>query len=158
MVPSLFRAATTVAALLCSIVCADAQIAGVITREEILATGQEWREKYDRYEPEADMLDALKAKLGADTKIDVYLGLWCPDSRNHVPPFVKIMDRLRTGIAVRYFNLPKKKDKDAKYFVEELKVERVPTFILYRNGTEIGRIVENPKIGMIEDLMEIVFK
>jgi len=34
----------------------------------------------------------------------------------------------------------------------------VPTFIFYRGGGEIGRIVENPKAGMIEDFMEIVFR
>jgi len=28
----------------------------------------------------------------------------------------------------------------------------VPTFVVYRNGREIGRIVENPKVGMLEDL------
>jgi len=38
-----------------------------------------------------------------------------------------------------------------------LKVERVPTFIFFRDGREIGRIVENPKTGMVEDFMEILF-
>jgi len=41
--------------------------------------------------------------------------------------------------------------------VEELKVERVPTFIFYRAGTEIGRIVENPTRGILEDFLAIVF-
>jgi len=155
---SLFRAVVTGAALLISFVAVSGPISDEITKEKILATGPEWQERYDKYQPEADMVDALKTKLGADMRIDVYLGLWCPDSRNNVPPFIKIIDRLGTGVPVRYYNEPRKASKEVKYFVEELKVERVPTFIFYKEGKEIGRIIENPKLGMIEDIMEIVFK
>jgi len=154
----LFWAAAAGAALLFPLVSAGGQTAEEITKEKILATGQEWQEKHDKYEPEADIVDALKTKLGSNLKIDVYLGLWCPDSRNNVPPFIKILDRLGTGVTVRYFNVPRKASKDIKYYVEELKVDRVPTFIFYRDAKEIGRIVENPKTGLIEDFMEIVLK
>ncbi len=129
-----------------------------ITKAQILAAGSEWREKYDQYDPPGDMVDALKSKLVGEVKIDIYLGLWCPDSRHNVPPFIKIMDRAETTIPIRYFDVPKKADKEAPYFVDELKVARVPTFIFYRNGQEIGRIVENPKTGLIEDMMEIFFR
>jgi hypothetical protein len=137
-------------------VSASGQTAEEISRGKILATGREWQEKHDKYEPEADIVDALKAKLGSNLRIDVYLGLWCPDSLNNVPPFIKILDCLGTAVPVRYFNLPRKTSKDIKYYVEELKVERVPTFIFYRDAKEIGRIIENPKTGLIEDFMEIV--
>jgi hypothetical protein len=129
-----------------------------ITREKILATGQEWQERHSGYEPPADMIEALKTKFGAGMKIDVYLGLWCPDSRHNVPLFIKVLDLTGSGVPVRYVDLPRKADKDIKYFVEDLKVERVPTFILYRDGEEIGRIIEKPTTGMIEDIMEIVFR
>ena len=147
-----------VAALLVSLLAIGGFAAEEVTRDKILSTGKEWQEKYDQYQPEADMVEALKAKLTADTKIDVYLGLWCSDSRNNVPPFIKILDRLGSAVPVRYLDVPRKAGKEVKYFVEELRVERVPTFILDRGGKEIGRIVENPKLGLLEDLMEIVFK
>jgi hypothetical protein len=155
---SFLTAIVTGAALLMPFIAFSGQTPEEITKEKILATGPEWQEKYDKYQPEADMVEALKAKLGADMRIDVYLGLWCPDSRNNVPPFIKIIDRLGTGIPVRYFSEPRKASKDVKYFVEELKVERVPTFVFYKDGKEIGRIIENPKLSLIEDIMEIVFK
>jgi Thioredoxin len=129
-----------------------------LTKDKILATGHEWQQKYDEYQPPVDMVDALKTRLGADVRIDVYLGIWCPDSRNNVPPFIKTLDLAAGQAAVRYIGVPKKASKDLKYFVEEFQIERVPTFIVYRAGKEIGRIVENPKTGIIEDLMEIVFK
>jgi hypothetical protein len=34
----------------------------------------------------------------------------------------------------------------------------VPAYIFRREGEEIGRIVENPKTGRLEDMMDIFFK
>lgn len=149
--------ASAAAVLLFPLFPAGGQAAEEITKEKILAAGQEWQQKYDQYQPAPDMLEAVKSKLGAGLRVDVYLGLWCPDSLNNLPPFIKIVDRLGPGVTVRYFALPRKADKAIQYFVEEQKVERVPTFIFYRGGKEIGRITENPKAGMLEDFMDIVF-
>ena len=145
------------AALLLPIVSIGRQKPEEITRDMIFANPQ-WQEKYDKYNPAADMIDALKAKLGTDMKIDVYLGLWCPDSCNNVPPFIKILDIAASNVPVRYFGLPRKASRDVKYYFEEMQVERVPTFIFYRGGKEIGRIIENPKTGMLEDMLDIVLK
>jgi hypothetical protein len=128
-----------------------------VTVDKILATGPEWQEKFEKFQPESDMIEALKSKLDTGTKIDVYLGLWCKDSRNNVPLFIKIMKLAGGSSTVRYFDLAKKENKETPFFVEELQVDKVPTFIVFRNGAEIGRITENPKVGMLEDLMEIVF-
>lgn len=155
---NLFIAVAMGVVLLFPLVSIGRQAAEEITREKILANGQEWKDKYDKYEPPADMLNDLKGMLGSNMKIDVYLGLWCPDSRNNVPPFIKILDRLGARIPVRYFGVPRKASRDVKYYVEEMDVEKVPTFIVYRDGKEIGRIVENPKANMLVDFMDIVAK
>ena len=154
---SLFTVIATGTAILLPLISVFGQTAHEITRDEILATGGEWKEKYDQYDPVADMVDALKAKLVGDVRIDVYLGLWCPDSRNNVPLFIKIMDRAGTAVPVRYFDVPKKANKEILFFIDEFKVRLIPTFIFYRDDKEIDRIVENPKAGMIEDTMEIFF-
>ena len=145
------------AALLLPILSARRQKADEVNRDAIFANPQ-WQEKYDKYEPQRDMIDALKPKLGNDMKIDVYLGLWCPDSRNNVPPFIMILDVAGSNVPVRYFAVPRKPSRDVKYYVEEMQVERVPTFIFYRGGKEIGRIIENPKTGMLEDMLDVVMK
>lgn len=142
-------------ALLVPMLSVGLQKADEINRDAILANPQ-CQQNYDKYEPDREIVEALKPKLGSEMKIDVYLGLWCPDSRNHVPPFIKILDVAGSGAAVRYFGVPKKPTRDTKYYVKEMKVERVPTFIIYRGGNEIGRIVEKPKSGMLEDMLDIV--
>ncbi len=128
-----------------------------LTKEKILATGKDWQDKYDKFQPPADMVEAMKAKFGGGMRIDVYLGLWCPDSRNNVPLFLKLLDSLGATVPVRYFGVPRKA-RDVKYYVEEFNVEKVPSFIFYRDDKEIGRIIENPKTGIAEDTFDIVMK
>lgn len=128
-----------------------------IDKNKILATGQEWKDNYMRYRVDESLLDTLKAKIGDDLKIDVYLGTWCSDSLNNVPKFIKIIEAAAENLPVNYYNVKRKPSSDVKYYVEDLKVERVPTFIFYRDDKEIGRIVENPKNSLIEDFLEIIF-
>jgi hypothetical protein len=153
-----FRAIVAGLALLSSGLALYGGAGEEITRAAILAASPEWQENYDHYEPPADMVESLKKQRAADLKIVVYLGLWCPDSGNNVPKFIKILDLVAAPWPVRYFSVGRKASGDVQYFVEDLKVERVPTFIVYKGGREIGRIVENPRVGMIEDLQEIVLR
>ncbi len=109
------------------------------------------------YRIDESFLETLKAKIGDNLKIDVYLGTWCSDSLNNVPKFINIIEAVEEdNLPINYYNVDRKPSKDVKYYVEDLKVERVPTFIFYRNGKEIGRIVENPKNSLIEDFLEII--
>jgi hypothetical protein len=129
-----------------------------IDKNQILKTGQEWKDIYVNYRMDDSFLETLKVKIGDNLKIDVYLGTWCSDSLNNVPKFIKIIDTVdKDNLPVNYYNVKRKPSSDVKYFVEDLKVERVPTFIFYRDGKEIGRIVENPKNSLIEDFLEIIF-
>jgi hypothetical protein len=126
-----------------------------ITRDSVLNAGDVWKENYVGYQVDESLMDTLKSKIGDDLKIVVYLGLWCKDSVNNVPKFIKIIDLLENEkIAIDYFNVERADKRDGKYFVTELKVERVPTFIFYRNGKETGRIIEHPVKSMAEDFLD----
>ena len=127
-----------------------------ISRDGILAAGPEWRENYDRFQPRSELIEALRSKLGRGLRIEVYLGLWCPDSQNHVPPFVKILDAVGEPVAVRYFSVWKKASPKIHYYVDKARVEKVPTFVFFRDEREIGRIVENPKVGLCEDMLAVL--
>jgi hypothetical protein len=141
-----------------SILCMAEVPVNEISREKVLTRGPEWQEKYDGYTPDPKHIKALKDLLGEGLRIDVYLGLWCPDSENNVPPFLKILDAAEMPVSVRLFRVERKPVKSIKYFVDKFQVERVPTFIFYRGDTEIGRIVENPKTGLAEDMISILGK
>lgn len=128
-----------------------------ITRDQILSAGEDWQSNYDAYEIDGAILEKIKSALDEGLRIKVYLGLWCRDSVNNVPKFIKIIDALEAeNLTVNYFTVERSDKQGTQYFVSDLKVERVPTFIFYRDGTEIGRIIENPVKSMIEDFLNIL--
>ena len=128
-----------------------------IDRSEILLD-PEWKKIYADYVPDSERIAALK-NMAAEVTIDVYLGLWCGDSKEHVPVFLKIVDALDTaGLQVRWYGVGRKADPEQKYYVEEREVERVPTFIICSGGEEKGRIVETPKLSILEDMLAIILQ
>jgi hypothetical protein len=151
-IPRVFAAAL----LLVSIFClADVPIIE-ISREKVLSAGPEWLANYETHKPDPGQIQALKSKLGEQLRVDIYLGLWCSDSKNNVPPFIKILDTTGISVPMRFFNVQRKPVKTIRFFSDLFQVERVPTFIFYRGESEIGRIVENPKASLIEDMIGIL--
>jgi len=127
-----------------------------VNRADILLN-PEWKKIYDAYVPDAQLIENLRNKA-PELKADVYFAYWCDDSKNHVPVFLKILDVINVPeFKVNFYEVEKKANADQKYFVEDMMVEKVPTFIFYANGFEMGRIVENPRNTLLQDMMLIVF-
>jgi hypothetical protein len=117
----------------------------------------EWKQIYETYVPDAAVIDSLRGRV-AGFRADVYFGSWCDDSKNHVPVFLKIVDSLNVPeFTVNFFEVDKKSASGQKYYAPEALVEKVPTFIFYRQDSESGRIVENPKDSILMDMMLILF-
>jgi hypothetical protein len=117
----------------------------------------EWKKIYDEYTPDAALIENLKSKA-PELKADVYFGYWCDDSKKNVPVFLKIIDTLNVPeFKVNFYEVEKKLTTDQKYYVEDMMVEKVPTFIFYLNDSEMGRIIENPKDSILQDMMQMVF-
>lgn len=113
----------------------------------------------DAYTPKSETISKLRSQLPEYT-ISLFMGTWCGDSKREVPRFYKILkdaefplDRL-TSIAV---SREKETYKQSPGGEEEgLDIHRVPTIILYRDGEEINRIVERPRVSLEEDLVKII--
>ncbi|MEN8222781.1 MAG: thioredoxin family protein [Acidobacteriota bacterium] len=116
-----------------------------------------WKQIYDEYSFDPGIIEILKSKADKFTSVDIYFAFWCGDSETNVPPLMRILDEIgKTGIKVNYFIVNRKKPGD-KYYFEKLKVERIPAFIFFKDNRETGRIIENPKKTLEEDLLEILF-
>jgi thiol-disulfide isomerase/thioredoxin len=114
-----------------------------------------FEEGYQEYEVNKKHLKQLKP-LAEDLEVKVFLGTWCPDSKEHVPHFVKIADQLSLpSSAIQFYGLDKEKkmpsDKE-----EEYDIAYVPTFILKKNGKTIGRIVESPDQSLERDMLDLL--
>ena len=136
--------------------CAWAWTQTPVDRSAILQD-PEWKKAYDEYVPDAALIENLRSKA-PELKADVYLAFWCDDSKVHVPVFLKILDAVNVPeFKVNFFAVERKAAPEQKYYVADLEIEKVPTFIFYANDFEMGRIVENPKNSILQDMMIIVF-
>ncbi|MCF8240430.1 MAG: thioredoxin family protein [Melioribacteraceae bacterium] len=111
----------------------------------------------DLYEVDSAITECSWDKL-KDTQITIVMGTWCSDSRREVPRFYKILDYLDyPSEKITLINVDRNKVGLADE-VKDLQIEFVPTFIIYSNEDELGRIIETPMETLERDLCEILKK
>ena len=118
---------------------------------------QEWYNyEYEEYSPEQSVIEKLKKYINDVLRIKIVMGSWCSDSQREVPRFHRIMDE--AGIPDEKVELISvNRDKVVPGIdISALKIERVPTFIVYDGIKELGRIIETPAETLEEDLLMIL--
>ena len=105
--------------------------------------------QYDAYHPDLNEFDSANLK---QISIKIFMGTWCHDSKREVPRLYKILDELYYDYE-NFEIIGLTKDKKG-YFQDyaSFGITNTPTIIFYRNDLEIGRIIEEPK-GSLEDQM-----
>ncbi len=131
-------------------------LVGLCTRENFTKdTSFSWWffAEYDYYQPE----DSIIKLINLDSiKIVLVLGTWCSDSRREVPYFYKILDQLKFDEKnLTVFCVDRKKQAEG-YDIDQFIIERVPTFIFYKNDSELGRIIETPTETLERDMLKII--
>ena len=48
------------------------------------------------------------------------------------------------------------REKQSSVDLSQLNIEYVPTFIVFYKGKELGRIIENPRISLEADLLQLL--
>ena len=129
---------------------------GKISRDQLFFDFPEWRNEYDNYSPEENVINELK-KADIYDEIFLFLGTWCQDSQREVPRLFKILDQIGTGaeekIKIWAVDRAKKLADDSTDMYD---INFVPTIIFFKNGREIGRIVENPEQRLEDDILNIL--
>ena len=107
------------------------------------------------YEPDPEKIDELEGLLeGVD--ITLFMGTWCEDSQREVPRFVKILEEAGyPADEVELITMTREKNTPQGY-EKGFGIINVPTFIFYRDGEELGRIVEYPIEGLETDMVKIL--
>ena len=123
---------------------------GEITEEKLWEIVPTWKSLLDNYRPNPDSVATLK-NINEDTQLTVILGTWCHDSKDHVPRFLKAVQvannkHLRVKLIALDRGFSKSTDKLQRY-----QITNTPTFIVERNGHELGRINETPAVPLVED-------
>lgn len=93
------------------------------------------------YYPNGDAIQALKKQQRAVT-VRIFYGSWCPHCRMMVPHALKVEEQLKgSKIHFEYFGLPPRFGNDPT--AVKMNIKAVPTGVIYVDGREVGRIVEN---------------
>lgn len=122
----------------------NGNLVGIATKKDFQQEpyGSEWfNDFYSYYETDKGTVKKLKPYL-KDIKIKGFMGTWCGDSKREIPNFYKILDEAEFD----YKNLELvtvNRQKKANGLEKGFDVIRVPTFIFYRDGKEVGRFVEH---------------
>ncbi len=114
--------------------------------------------EYEHYEPNESVLTETKKYINENIKIVVIFGTWCGDTHEQLPRFYKTMDYI--GYQPNTIELiAVDRNKEANNInIKTYKIEKIPTFIFYKNGKEIGRIIEKPSNSIENDILKILKK
>ena len=111
---------------------------------------------YESYSPDQKIIENLKNIDKQGLTIKIVMGTWCHDSRREVPVFYKVADEI--GIPDEELSLicVNRLKEFPGTDLGHLDINFVPTFIIYRSGSEIGRIIESPAESIEKDMLEIL--
>jgi thiol-disulfide isomerase/thioredoxin len=130
-------------------------IVGVYSRDIMYLP--DWEDAYFNYEVDEIAADEL-IPLTENIKIFIIGAQWCSDSRDVIPALYKVLDYLsfpEDDVEVIMVNRDKKGLSDE---VDALGIDFVPTIIFYKNGEEIGRIIEQPFENIERDMLSILYE
>ncbi|MFP2997090.1 thioredoxin family protein [Spongiivirga sp. MCCC 1A20706] len=115
--------------------------------------------QYESYDIDKELINDIKSHIN-NYKVQIFMGTWCGDSKRQVPRFYKILENANykmknlevVGVGNGLENYKKSPTGEEK----GLNIKRVPTFIIYKNDKEIGRIIERPVHSLEKDLHAIL--
>lgn len=135
----------------------DGYLVGIAQKSDFQKPAfNEWfSANYEDYPLDMTVVDQVKPLLKG-VQIKAVMGTWCGDSRREVPVFYKLLD----ATDYNYKNLEMitvDRDKTSSNNEQEgLDIERVPTFVFYKDGQEINRFVEYPRETLESDFLQIL--
>jgi len=111
---------------------------------------------FDEYTLNTDVINKLLEINKDGVTIKIVMGTWCPDSRREVPRFMRVIDVWQFPVSkITFIGVDDAKQSPVGEYVS-LDIMRVPTFIIYKNNIETGRIIENPTTSLEQDMVNIL--
>ena len=129
---------------------------GQVTRAELEAHEPLWVGEGAQAEVDVETASAL-ALVPPGARVDVYLGTWCSDSAQEIPRLWRALDETfdSAPFVVRYVAVDREM-ADPAGEAAAAGVTHVPTFVVSRQGEELGRVVESAPHGIERDLHDLL--
>lgn len=112
--------------------------------------------EYASYETDKSVIEQIKLKNELNYTLTIVLGTWCSDSKKQVPRFIKILDE--SGFDYDNLNMicVDKQKLAAGIDLDLHNIVKVPTFIIYIDEEEAGRIIEAPAETLEREFINIL--
>ena len=135
----------------------EPELLGPLSRAEIEAAVPDWIGAQIEARPDVDRAMEMAAAGSAASRVTVYLGTWCSDSRRELSRFWRAVDEAGGEVPFELVYIGVNRDKDEPgELLEGLGLEYVPTFVVEVGGAETGRIVEESPNGIEFDLAALL--
>ncbi len=126
---------------------------GDIDQQQLLSRYPAFASQFQSFQPTA-VDKAQMASIKESIQIVVLFGTWCHDSQREVPRLLKLLQGSE-NIQLKLFAVNTQKS-DTQGVARQHQLRYTPTFIVIKNGQEIGRIVEKPTQSLAQDLVTII--
>jgi hypothetical protein len=135
----------------------EPELVGPLSRVEIEAAVPDWVVAEIEARPDPERALEMAAAGSPESRVTVYLGTWCSDSRRELARFWRAVDEAGGEVAfeLAYVGVDRDKKEPADR-LEGLGLEYVPTFVVETGGVEVGRIVEESPNGIEHDLAALL--
>ncbi len=131
-------------------------LTGRVTREQIETAVPDWVSQTVESRIDDQAAEALTS-VPPDAEVTIFLGTWCSDSRREVARFWRALDQVGDMVPfeVTYVAVDREKTEPADLLAGR-EIVYVPTFIVERDGREVGRVVEEAPDGIESDLLALL--
>ncbi len=136
---------------------------GRLTFQDVMEeTVNKWLLKgAESYRANEVVTNALKG-VHAHYRLVIFMGTWCSDSQREVPRFYKILDQLgiseKRVVIIAVDDHPDRRKTSPGGEEKGKNIEYVPTFIVKKDGVELGRIIESPQRSLEADMAGFLSK
>lgn len=130
-------------------------LTGTVTQAAIEAALPAWAEERRAAQVDATASAAL-ARVAPGAELVVVLGTWCGDSKREVPRLWRALELAgAVPFTVTYLGVDRAKEAPGGV-VDGLDVRYVPTFVVRRDGAEVGRVIEGAAEGVEVALLALL--
>jgi thiol-disulfide isomerase/thioredoxin len=128
---------------------------GKITIGQLYAGAPVFRENAQKFRPDAVAVKRIR-EIGRKLKIVMFLATWCRDSVRESPKLLKILEAANNpNISLDLYAVNTSME-DGAGLAKSHGIRAVPTMIFFRDGRELGRIIESPATTMENDFLTII--
>ncbi len=117
----------------------------------------DFESEFEFSKEEQEQLYYLK-KMLVDYDLTIFLGTWCSDSHELIPALYAVFDAMKVNYNQFTWIALDRNKQSPEGIEQQMQVSFVPTiiFIDKKTGKEVGRIVENVQVSLVEDMIQLL--